>query len=60
MPKLSLDSAVVKAAFCPTDQNRLDLYDTAITGFTLEVRPSGVKPTTYVTVINTANKSNFA
>ena len=43
MPKLSLDSAVVKAAFCPTGQNRLDLYDTTVIGFTLEVRPSGVK-----------------
>ena len=43
MPKIFLDSAVVKAAFCPTGQNRLDLYDTTVIGFTLEVRPSGVK-----------------
>jgi len=43
MPKVTLDASVVKNTFCPLGQNRLDLYDTTITGFTLEVRPSGVK-----------------
>ncbi|HCT98570.1 MAG TPA: integrase [Methylococcaceae bacterium] len=43
MPKITLDSSVVNRSFCPTGQRRLDLYDTAITGFTLEVRPSGIK-----------------
>ena len=43
MPKIALDSTVVKNAFCPADKIRLDLYDTAITGFMLEVRLGGMK-----------------
>jgi integrase len=43
MPSITLDSNVVKSAVCPADKSRLDLYDTAISGFILEVRPSGVK-----------------
>jgi integrase len=43
MPKITLDPTVVKTASCPVGQSRLDLYDTMITGFTLEVRPSGIK-----------------
>jgi integrase len=43
MPSITLDSNVVKNAVCPAGKGRLDLYDTAISGFILEVRPSGVK-----------------
>ena len=43
MPSITLDSNVVKSAVCPSGKGRLDLYDTAISGFILEVRPSGVK-----------------
>lgn len=43
MPKITLDATVVKTATCPTDKIRLDLYDTAITGFMLEVRQGGLK-----------------
>lgn len=43
MPSMTLDANVVKSAVCPTSKGRLDLYDTAISGFILEVRPSGNK-----------------
>jgi integrase len=43
MPSVTLDSNVVKTSVCPSGKNRFDLYDTAISGFILEVRPSGVK-----------------
>ena len=43
MPSVTLDTNVVKSAVCPAGKGRLDLYDTAISGFILEVRPSGVK-----------------
>ena len=43
MPSMTLDANVVKSAVCPADKSRLDLYDTAISGFILEVRPSGNK-----------------
>ena len=43
MPSITLDSNVVKNSVCPAGKGRLDLYDTAISGFILEVRSSGVK-----------------
>ena len=43
MPSMTLDANVVKSAVCPTSKGRLDLYDTAISGLILEVRPSGNK-----------------
>ena len=43
MPSVTLDSNVVKNSVCPLGKGRLDLYDTAISGFILEVRSSGVK-----------------
>ena len=43
MPSITLDSNVVKNSVCPLGKGRLDLYDTAISGFILEVRSSGVK-----------------
>lgn len=43
MPKLKLDHFNVTAAQCPPGRKRLDLWDTQITGFVLEVRPSGGK-----------------
>lgn len=43
MPKVALDATVVKNAYCPANHIRLDLYDTDITGFMLEIRQSGVK-----------------
>ncbi|HCT98569.1 MAG TPA: integrase [Methylococcaceae bacterium] len=43
MPKIALDATVVKTATCPANKIRLDLYDTAVTGFMLEVRQGGHK-----------------
>lgn len=43
MPKVKLDSTVVLTAHCPPGKRKLDLYDTTITGFVLETRPSGGK-----------------
>ena len=43
MPKVALDTVIVRNAWCPPNQARLDLYDTAITGFMLEIRQSGLK-----------------
>ncbi len=43
MPTLTLDATTVRSAVCPSDKRKLDLYDTAIPGFVLEVRPSGGK-----------------
>ena len=43
MPTLTLDATTVRSAVCPSDKRKLDLYDTTIPGFVLEVRPSGGK-----------------
>jgi integrase len=43
MPSLELNSTVVKTAVCPQEKSRLDLYDTIIPGFILEVRVTGGK-----------------
>ena len=43
MPKSTLSASVVNAAECPAGRGKLDIYDTAIPGFILEVRPSGGK-----------------
>lgn len=43
MPTITLDATTVRSAVCPSDKRKLDLYDTAIPGFVLEVRPSGGK-----------------
>lgn len=43
MPKVALDATIVKNTYCASNQIRLDLYDTAITGFMLEIRQSGLK-----------------
>ena len=43
MPKAQLSAQVVNAAACPPGRGKLDIYDTAIPGFILEVRPSGGK-----------------
>lgn len=43
MPTISLSTQVVNTAVCPDGRGKLDLYDTAIPGFILEVRPSGGK-----------------
>ena len=43
MPSITLDSNVVKSAVCPPDKSRIDLYDTLISGFIVEVRSSGSK-----------------
>lgn len=43
MPTITLDANTVRAAACPDGKKKLDLYDTAIPGFVLEVRPSGGK-----------------
>lgn len=41
MPKVKLDASFVLTATCPPGRSKIDYYDTAITGFILEVRPSG-------------------
>jgi hypothetical protein len=43
MPTVTLDANTVRTATCPADKKKLDLYDTTIPGFVLEVRPSGGK-----------------
>lgn len=43
MPKVTLDAAFVRSATCPEGKNRVDFFDTNITGFTLEARISGGK-----------------
>jgi integrase len=43
MPKATLDAHFVRTAICPEGKSKVDYYDTAITGFILEVRASGGK-----------------
>lgn len=43
MPTITLDANIVRNAVCAAGKSREDLYDTAIPGFVLEVRPSGGK-----------------
>ncbi|ROT94129.1 DUF4102 domain-containing protein [Altererythrobacter sp. FM1] len=43
MPKLKLDATECLVATCPEGKSKLVLWDTAIAGFTLEVRPGGGK-----------------
>lgn len=43
MPTVTLDANTIRTAVCPAGQCKLDLYDTTIPGFVLEVRPSGGK-----------------
>jgi integrase len=43
MPKLKLDSTQCLIASCPEGKTKEVFWDTAITGFTLEVRPNGGK-----------------
>ncbi|MGQ2922590.1 MAG: tyrosine-type recombinase/integrase [Hydrogenophaga sp.] len=43
MPKAQLSTQLVNSAVCPQGRSRIDIYDTAIPGFILEVRSSGGK-----------------
>ena len=43
MPHANLDAHFVRTAICPEGKSKVDYYDTAITGFILEVRASGGK-----------------
>jgi integrase len=43
VPTATLSTQLVNSAVCPPGRSKLDLYDTAIPGFILEVRPSGGK-----------------
>ena len=43
MPRLKLDHLSVSTAQCPPGKAKLDLYDTIVTGFVLEVRSTGGK-----------------
>ncbi|MNQ81813.1 Tyrosine recombinase XerD [compost metagenome] len=43
MPNATLDAHFVRTAICPDGKSKVDYYDTAITGFILEVRASGGK-----------------
>jgi integrase len=41
VPKHKLDAAFVQLALCPEGKNKIDYWDTTVTGFVLEVRSSG-------------------
>lgn len=41
MPRLSLNSSVALSATCPPKKRKIDLWDTTVTGFVLEVRAGG-------------------
>ena len=41
MPKEKLTAQFVMLAYCPEGRNKIEYYDTNVTGLTLEVRPSG-------------------
>jgi integrase len=43
MPRVSLSTAFVKSVACPEGQKKIEYFDTAQTGFLLEVRCSGGK-----------------
>jgi integrase len=43
MPNVSLDAAFVRNADCPPGKSKIDYYDTAVTGFIVEIRSSGGK-----------------
>jgi len=43
VPTATLSASVVNSAECPPGRGKLDIYDTAIPGFILEVRSSGGK-----------------
>lgn len=43
MPSIALDASVVKTTECPADKARVDLYDTVIPGFIVEIRATGGK-----------------
>jgi integrase len=43
MPTVKLSADVVKKSVCPQGKTHLDLYDAAISGFLIEIRPSGKK-----------------
>jgi integrase len=43
MAKILLTSSIVASTVCPTNQKKLDLFDTQTKGFLLEVRSSGGK-----------------
>jgi hypothetical protein len=43
MPTAKLDATFVAIADCPPGKKKIDYYDTHVTGFILEVRPSGMK-----------------
>jgi hypothetical protein len=43
MPNVSLDAAFVRTAVCPPGKTKIDYYDTSVTGFIVEIRPTGGK-----------------
>jgi integrase len=43
MPSIALDANVVKTTECPVGKARVDLYDTVIPGFIVEIRATGGK-----------------
>lgn len=43
MPIINLDANFVRTVVCPEGKSKVDYYDSAITGFVLEVRASGGK-----------------
>jgi integrase len=43
MPSIALDANVVKTTECPAGKARVDLYDTVIPGFIVEIRATGGK-----------------
>src|SRR3954468_2689830 len=43
MPRQQLTAASVQLAYCPEGKKKVDYWDTTISGFVLECRPSGGK-----------------
>lgn len=43
MPSIALDANVVRTTECPDGKARVDLYDTIIPGFIVEIRSTGGK-----------------
>lgn len=56
MPQVHLTAVAVRAAECPSDRRKLDLFDTEQQGFMLEVRASGGK-TYYQRYINSFGRT---
>ncbi|WP_227509542.1 Arm DNA-binding domain-containing protein, partial [Ferrovum myxofaciens] len=43
MPSVTLDAATIRSTTCPKDKLRIELFDPAIPGLSIEIRASGGK-----------------